>query len=614
MLKLVHMDLRRWQQEIIDGLPEILKAHRRFIVKAPTGAGKTVLASQIISQFYEGKKVIVLCHRLVLLEQLERALGKEHRVQKLNLTKNEKPFTDYEVLLSTSTRAKDILDDAIKEADLLIIDEAHRVSPNGTGYKRILDCFNEHGKDSAHMLGLTASPERRTADQRDQLSLAFDAIIDGADMNQLFEDGILVRPRYRPHFIHDLDLGHIDVTCGDFPVAKLAPAIIKSSMISHACSIYLEERQNVKPKPVSAWFCPDVTVAETTVEAIEELGISVELITAQTPIKERMAMLKAHEDGEVEAIVSVGVLAEGWDNPHCNLIVHMRPTLSKVLWGQSVGRGLRSAANKETCVVIDVSSNWSTFGPVEHLQWSLWSHRGSYMRFKNRFEWIAQQPVDEQKSYYLCDQKQESGLRCSHVYLKNKFEDGGCPACGSLSAIDIHKEQKMDSSVNDIGLHRLFFERIPAIYDEMNHHIWQTLGHTAWTGSEKPELIFLAFCKAFALVSGEPSNSDSEFWTHTLEGEAAVRAFLVENRLQIVKAEEMNHAILVDGLMHGRKIRALQANHGILLCGELFQDADPDVLERKYQRALQIIERLAVMGCSSQDNLPYFKAKEILGG
>ena len=608
------MELRRWQQEIIDGLPTIINAHKRFIVKAPTGAGKTVLASEIIRQFYLGKKVIVLCHRLVLLEQLEAALGKAHRVQKLNLTKNEEPFKDYEVLLSTSTRAKDILDDAIKQADLLIIDEAHRVSPNGTGYKRILDCFNEYGKDEARMLGLTASPERRTADQRDQLSLAFDAIIDGADMEQLFDEGILVRPRYRPHFIHDLDLGNIDVSCGDFPVAKLAPAIIKSSMISHACTIYLEEREKVTPKPVSAWFCPDVTVAETTVEAIEELGLSVELITAQTPIKERMQMLKAHEDGEVEAIVSVGVLAEGWDNPHCNIIVHMRPTLSKVLWGQSVGRGLRAAPNKDSCVVIDVSSNWSTFGPVEKLQWSLWSHRGSYMRFKNRFEWISQQPVDEQRSYYLCDQKLETGLRCSHVYLKNKFEDGGCPVCGSLSAIDIHKEQKMDSSINDIGLHRLFFERIPQIYEEMNHHIWQTLGQTAWTGGEKPELIFLAFCKAFALVSGEPSTNDSDFWKMTLEGEAKIRAFLVENRLQIVKAEEMDHAILVDGLMHGRKIRALQANHGILLCGELFADHSADELERKYQRALQIIERLSVMGCSSQDNLPYFKARDIIGG
>ena len=606
------MKLRRWQQEIIDGFPEIQKAHRRFIVKAPTGAGKTVLASEIIRQFYAGEKVIVLCHRLVLLEQLERALAKEHKVCKLNLNHSEKAFADYDVLLSTSTRARDILDDAVEQAKLIIIDEAHRVSPNGTGYKRILECFMEKGRDDAHLLGLTASPERRTADQRDQLSLAFDAIIDGADMEKLFEEGILVRPRYRPHFIHDLELASIDISSGDFPVTKLAPAIIKSSMISHACSIYLEERENVTPKPISAWFCPDVTVAETTVEAIEELGISVNLITASTPIKERMHMLAAHARGEVEAVVSVGVLAEGWDNPHCNLIVHMRPTLSKVLWGQSVGRGLRAAQGKESCVVIDVSSNWSTFGPVEHLQWSLWSHRGTYLRYKNRFQWIAQQPVDEQQSYFLCDNKLESSLRCSHIYLKDKFSDTGCPVCGSYSAIDIHKEQRMEDSVNDIGLHRLFFERVPAIYEEMNKDIWRTLGRTAWTGAERDELIFLAFCKAFSLVSGAPSSSDSEFWHFALQGEAAIRHFLVENRIQIVKGEEFEHAVLVDGLMHGRRIRALQANHGILLCGELFAECSEEELERKYQRALQIIERLSVMGCSAQDNLPYFKAKDVV--
>ena len=83
-----------------------------------------------------------------------------------------------------------------------------------------------------------------------------------------------------------------------------------------------------------------------------------------------MKLLTSHEKGEIEAMVSVGVLAEGWDNPYCNIIVHLRPTLSKVLWGQSVGRGLRSAPGKKKCIVIDVSSNWSTFGQVEKLEWS----------------------------------------------------------------------------------------------------------------------------------------------------------------------------------------------------------------------------------------------------
>jgi len=176
------MALRTWQQEIIDQFPSIIKEHRRFILKAPTGAGKTVLASEIIKKFYEHKKIIVLCHRLVLLEQLEGALRDDHNVRKLTVSDTGPAFDGYDILLSTSMRAKDVLADAIPKADLIIVDEAHRVSPNGKGYKRILDDFTEYGKEHAQLVGLTASPERRTGDQRDQLNLAFDAIIDCANI------------------------------------------------------------------------------------------------------------------------------------------------------------------------------------------------------------------------------------------------------------------------------------------------------------------------------------------------------------------------------------------------------------------------------------------------
>ena len=76
------MKLRRWQQKVIDEFPSIIKSYRKFILKAPTGAGKTVLASEIINQFYKGKKIVVLCHRLVLLEQLEKGLSNQHKVKK----------------------------------------------------------------------------------------------------------------------------------------------------------------------------------------------------------------------------------------------------------------------------------------------------------------------------------------------------------------------------------------------------------------------------------------------------------------------------------------------------------------------------------------------------
>ncbi len=608
------MHLRNWQKKIIDNFPSIINEHRRFILKAPTGAGKTVLASEIVERFYKGKKIIVLCHRLVLLEQLEKALGEKHTVRKLAVSDTGPAFEDYNILLSTSMRAKQVLRDAVAKADLIIVDEAHRVSPNGRGYKRILDDFVEHGKADAQFIGLTASPERRTGDQRDQLNLAFDAIIDCASIEDLIRENILVQPEYRPHFVHDLDLDAIDVSSGDFPVAKLSSTIIKSSMIDYAIWSYSEERLKLSKKPVSAWFCADISVAEATLQNIRQYNIEAAIVTAATPIKERMRLLAKHESGKIEAIVSVGVLAEGWDNPHCNIIVHLRPTLSKVLWGQSVGRGLRSAPGKEKCVVIDVSSNWSTFGPVEKLQWNLWSHPRSFMEFKNRFNWIGQQQDGEESSgiHLLCKNELPNGTRCSHIYKKDAYEDDTCPVCRSYAAIDIFKEQKLDRSLNENGLRRMFFERVPKIFDEMNLSIWSRLGTNAWKSANGKEQVFLAFCMAFADVSSEMTNGESEYWDATLAAEARIRAYLVERNIQILKQDDFDLGYIANGMMAGRQIRTLQAHYGISLCGTVFQTHSPAENGRKYQKAIKIAERLAILGCSSRDNLPYFKAADHL--
>tara|TARA_Y100001934_G_scaffold41343_1_gene49489 strand:+ start:216 stop:2054 length:1839 start_codon:yes stop_codon:yes gene_type:complete len=608
------MALRTWQQEIIDQFPSIIKEHRRFILKAPTGAGKTVLASELIKRFYENKKVIVLCHRLVLLEQLEEELCDEHDVRKLTVSDTGPAFKNYNILLSTSMRAKDVLADAIPKADLMIVDEAHRVSPNGKGYKRILDNFKEYGKDQAQLIGLTASPERRTGDQRDQLNLAFDAIIDCANIENLISEGVLVPPVYRPHFVHDLDLTGIDISSGDFPVSKLAPAIVKSSMIDYAMTSYIEERENVNPRPISAWFCADISVAEETLFRIRQADITAEIVTAKTPIKERMKLLKGHANGEVETMVSVGVLAEGWDNPHCNIIVHLRPTLSKVLWGQSVGRGLRSAPEKEKCIIIDVSSNWTTFGPVEKLEWSLWSHRKSYMQFTNRFNWVGQQQDGEsgRDTYLLCENKISQKTRCSHIYKKGLYENDTCPVCGAYAAIDIYKEQTQDGSLTENRLHTLFFDRVPRVFDEMDLMIWKNLGGTAWRTATPKEQVFLAFCMAFEVVSGETTKSESDYWDAALKGETKIREYLVENDIQIIKQDEFDLSIISDGMLTGREIRTVQAHYGILVCGTAFQDHNLDENERKYQKAIRITERLAIMGCSTQDNLPYFNASKHL--
>ncbi len=608
------MHLRTWQQEIIDRFPSIVAQHRRFILKAPTGAGKTVLASELVERFYSGKKIVVLCHRLVLLEQLEKALAEKHNVRKLSVSDKGPAFEDYDILLSTNMRAKEVLLDAIPKADLIIVDEAHRVSPNGTAYKKLLDAFDKDGKPDAQFIGLTASPERRTGDQRDQLNLAFDAIIDCANIESLIEEGVLVQPVYRPHFVHDLNLGDIDISSGDFPVSKLAPAIIKSSMIDYSLWSYKEEREKLTIPPISAWFCADVSVAEKTLEKIQSAGIEAAIVTAATPIGERMKLLARHEAGEIEAMVSVGVLAEGWDNPHCNIIVHLRPTLSKVLWGQSVGRGLRTAPGKAQCVIIDVSSNWSTFGPVEKLEWSLWSHRGSYKQFVNRFNWIGEQQDGEEgaATYLLCKNELPDSKRCSHIYRKDAFQDDTCPVCGTYAAVDIYTEQKLGSTLNENGLHRLFFDRVPKVFADMDLSVWSSLGSTAWKTATEDEQVFLAFCMAFRDVSGEPTQTESDYWNIALEAEAKLRGYLVESKIQIVARPEFNLSLIADGMFAGTQIRTLQAHYGISLAGSMFETHTREECERKYQKAIRITERLAAIGSSSRDNLPYFNAADHL--
>ena len=190
------------------------------------------MASELIERFYKGQKNYRPLPPFGVVEQLDEALKKKHSVRKLKISDKGTAFEDYDILLSTTMRAKNVLEDAIPKADVIIVDEAHRVSPNGTGYKRIIDDFNERGKKGAPFIGMTASPERRTGDQRDQLGLAFDAIIDCANIEDLIEEGVLVKPIYRPHFVHDLELDTIDISSGDFPVAKLSSAITRSSMMT----------------------------------------------------------------------------------------------------------------------------------------------------------------------------------------------------------------------------------------------------------------------------------------------------------------------------------------------------------------------------------------------
>ena len=84
----------------------------------------------------------------------------------------------------------------------------------------------------------------------------------------------------------------------------------------------------------------------------------------------------------------------------------------------------------------------------------------------------------------------------------------------------------------------------------------------------------------------------------------------MEKKIQIVKQDDFQLTLIANGMLAGKQIRTLQSHYGISLCGNILADHSDIEIERKYLKALRIAERLAVMGCSSRDNLPYFNAAE----
>ena len=148
----------------------------------------------------------------------------------------------------------------------------------------------------------------------------------------------------------------------------------------------------------------------------------------------------------------------------------------------------------------------------------------------------------------------------------------------------------------------------------MDLSVWISLGSTAWKSANGKERVFLAFCKSFMEVSGEVTKSESDYWDIALDAEAKVRGFLIDNNIQLIKQDDFQLSLIADGMLAGKEIRSMQAHYGISLCGEAFKMQSPSECERKYQKAIQITERLAAMGCSIQDNLPYFNAASHLAG
>lgn len=354
--------LRDYQISTIASAKEALSSGKNPVLCLPTGSGKSLILAALARDI--PGRTLVLSHRKELLQQdrnailaLEPTLDTGIYSAGLNMRD-----TDSRVLFAGVQSIHRRIDEIQKCSpfSLIIVDEAHLVS------RRSESMYGSIFQDiSVKRCGLSATPYRMDT------GLLHDG--DGA----LFDDLTVhitaksLTPKYLSPLVgHETDeevsTEGVHVRGGEFIAGELDQLASDEATVRAACSEIIRLAGTRKSWIV---FCCGVQHARMVHAQLQEgHGVRSALVLGDTPSEERARAIAGMRDGEIQALVNVNVATTGFDIPIIDCIISLRPTLSKGLWVQQCGRGMRKAPGKENAIVLDFGGNVPRFGDMDILE------------------------------------------------------------------------------------------------------------------------------------------------------------------------------------------------------------------------------------------------------
>ena len=334
--------LRDYQKLASNGILEQFKEHNSTLLIIPTGGGKTCIFADIIRRMHP-QRAMVLAHRSELIyqakEKIEHVTGLECAIEMADLVAGATLWTQTPVIVSTVQTQVSGPEgkERFRRFDpmqfgLLIIDEAHHGTAKS--YRKLIDYYRQNA--DLRVLGVTATPDRADEEALGQIfeSVAFDyEIIDAIHAGYLVPiDQQLVK-------VHGLDFSAVRTTAGDLNGGDLA-AIMEEEKnmqgVAGACIEIIQDKRTLV-------FTASVKQAETLCNIFNRHRADMAgWVCGKTDRETRRQLLKDFETGKIQVVINCGVLTEGYDNPAVEIVVMARPTKSRSLYSQMVGRGTRS--------------------------------------------------------------------------------------------------------------------------------------------------------------------------------------------------------------------------------------------------------------------------------
>jgi len=153
--------------------------------------------------------------------------------------------------------------------------------------------------------------------------------------------------------LQGLDLDAVRTRHGDYVDADLAQALMGANAPEHLVHGFGELALGRR----ALIFCPTVGVVNAVEHRFKQEGLRAASVVGTTPLAERHAIYAQLRAGTLDALISCMVLTEGFDEPSVDCVMLARPTKSKVLFFQAIGRGLRLSptTGKQDCLLIDAA-------------------------------------------------------------------------------------------------------------------------------------------------------------------------------------------------------------------------------------------------------------------
>lgn len=363
--------LADYQKEVLENCLESLK-NSNTMLSLPTGGGKTYVATNLLHKFHINLKrdvtSIWIAHTEELCDQAARTIydtwsdsnEKEPLIVLRAWGRQLKKLTDgelyeeivladhqrisHKVIVTTPHTAKKLLEDEknklnvfrINNLKLIIIDEAHRAAAQS--YKDVLKYSSKISDTQIPVLGLSATPVRETYSSHkykgtEELAKLFNNLVE--PYQTLGKNNSPTEALQERGFLSKLN------------THKIQPSIKTPKELSKHIYEILKDK-NTKN---SILFTPDISSSKVMATYLNEIGLSCEHVSSQSPEYERQLIIKNMREHKIDVLCNCEILTTGFDAPHIENIFLARNTNSPVLYKQIIGRGLRGPkfGGTETC-------------------------------------------------------------------------------------------------------------------------------------------------------------------------------------------------------------------------------------------------------------------------